>query len=94
MGSVELPTPPLVRHHDGPAPEVLASRPYPWEFGATHQLTVRVAGARITALVDGVQLFDLDDTALSCGGVALLVEQGRTATQSVSITPNPSEDSA
>ncbi len=84
----------VVRHLDGPAPEVLAARAYPWEFGTTHQLTLRVAGSRITALVDGTALFDLDDTALACGGVALLVEQGRTATQTVRITPIPSEDSA
>ncbi|MEV4539500.1 ADP-ribosylglycohydrolase family protein [Asanoa sp. NPDC049518] len=84
----------LVRHVDGPVPKVLATRAYPWEFGVTHQLALRVAGSRITASVDGVELFDLDDTALSCGGVALLVEQGRTATQAVQITPIPSEDSA
>jgi ADP-ribosylglycohydrolase len=84
----------LVRHLDGPAPVVLAGRAYPWEFGETHQLALRVAGSRITALVDGEELFDLDDTALTCGGVALLVEQGRTATQAVQITPIPSEDSA
>ncbi|GAA1861791.1 ADP-ribosylglycohydrolase family protein [Asanoa iriomotensis] len=77
----------LVRHLDGPEPTVLAATPYTWEFGETHRLTLRVAGSRITATLDGAELFDLDDTALSCGGVALLVEQGRTATQAVSIQP-------
>ncbi|MEV0715538.1 hypothetical protein [Asanoa sp. NPDC050611] len=84
----------LVRHLDGPAPLVLASRAYPWEFGDTHQLRLRVTGSRITAQVDGEPLFDLEDTALSCGGVALLIEQGRTATQAVQIQPIPSEDDA
>lgn len=73
----------LVRHD-----RVLASRPYAWELGCTYTLALRVAGHRLTALVDGDELFDVHDDALDHGGIALLVTEGRTATNAVRIT-NP-----
>lgn len=79
----------LVRHDT-----VLAGRDFRWEYGITHRLALRAAGTRLTASVDGEVLFDLDDAAFSCGGVALLVTQGRTATQTVQITPIPVEESS
>jgi ADP-ribosylglycohydrolase len=78
----------LVRHDT-----VLASRDFPWEYGTTYRLAIRAAGTRLTASVDGEVFFDLDDDAFTCGGVALLVTQGRTATQTVQITPLPVEES-
>jgi hypothetical protein len=78
----------LVRHD-----AVLASRDFPWEYGTTYRLAIRAAGTRLTASVDGEVFFDLDDDAFTCGGVALLVTQGRTATQTVQITPLPVEES-
>ncbi|GAA3209836.1 ADP-ribosylglycohydrolase family protein [Dactylosporangium siamense] len=66
---------------------VLAARDFPWEYGTTYRLSVRVTGTRITAAVDGDTLFGLHDDTLTCGGVALLVTQGRSATHSVHITP-------
>ncbi|SCE65801.1 ADP-ribosylglycohydrolase [Micromonospora coriariae] len=79
----------LVRHDT-----VLASRDFPWEYGATYRLAIRAAGTRLTASVDDEVLFDLDDDELTCGGVALLVTQGRTATQSVRITPISVEETS
>ncbi|WP_433205580.1 ADP-ribosylglycohydrolase family protein [Dactylosporangium sp. CS-047395] len=68
---------------------VLAETPFPWSYGTTYQLTLTVAGDRIRAGVDGTTLFDLTDGSLPAGGVALLVIEGRTATQKVEIAPTP-----
>lgn len=70
---------------------VLASRPYTWEFGRTYTLALRAAGTHLRASLDGEVLFDIEDAALDCGGVALLVTEGRTATQTVRVTPVTSE---
>ncbi|HEY2669385.1 MAG TPA: ADP-ribosylglycohydrolase family protein [Rugosimonospora sp.] len=76
---------------------VLAACPFVWTFGRTYQLTLDMDGDHIRALIDGATLFDLRDGAYDCGGVALRVTEGRTATQHVRITPitghTPSEDS-
>lgn len=77
----------LVRELDGTT--VLAEAPLPWDFGAAHELTLTVRGARIRASIDGVPAFDHtdDNDSLDCGGVALLCAEGRTATQRVRIAP-------
>ncbi|HEX6499050.1 MAG TPA: ADP-ribosylglycohydrolase family protein [Micromonosporaceae bacterium] len=66
---------------------VLARRPYRWEFGRTYTLALRAVGTHLRASLDGEVLFDIEDAALDCGGVALLVTEGRTATQTVRVTP-------
>jgi len=77
----------LVLHHT-----VLASRAFDWEYGHTYQLALTVDGDRLVAAVDGENVFDLTDPTLDCGGVALVVTEGRTATQQVSITPISREE--
>lgn len=77
----------LVRHHT-----VLASRAFDWEYGHTYQLALTVDGDRLVATVDGEALFDLTDPTYDCGGVALVVTEGRTATQEVRITPISREE--
>ncbi|MEV0800311.1 ADP-ribosylglycohydrolase family protein [Kribbella sp. NPDC050281] len=77
----------LVRHH-----AVLASRAFDWEYGHTYQLALTVDGDRLVAAVDGEALFDLTDPTYDCGGVALVVTEGRTATQEVRITPISREE--
>ncbi|MFG1622510.1 ADP-ribosylglycohydrolase family protein [Kribbella sp. NPDC049227] len=77
----------LVRHHT-----VLASRAFDWEYGHTYRLALTVDGDRLVAAVDGEALFDLTDPAYDCGGVALVVTEGRTATQEVRITPISREE--
>lgn len=79
----------LVRHHS-----VLAGRTFDWEFGTTYQLSLTVEGDRLVASVDGEILFDLTDPELDCGGVALVVTEGRTATQQVRITPISREEAS
>jgi len=77
----------LVQHHT-----VLASRSFDWEYGRTYHLALTVDGDRLVAAVDGETLFDLNDPTLDCGGVALVVTEGRTATQQVRITPISREE--
>jgi hypothetical protein len=67
---------------------VLAELPLHWDFGRTYQLTLTVVGHRLIGTVDDVRLEALDDeAALDCGGVALLIEEGRTATNVVRVRP-------
>ncbi|GIH14040.1 ADP-ribosylglycohydrolase family protein [Rugosimonospora africana] len=71
---------------------VLAECPYPWTFGTTYRLGITCSGDRIRAAVDGTDLFDVRDSTFGCGGVALRVTEGRTATQRVRITPVSSSE--
>ena len=57
------------------------------EFGTTYTLTLSVSGDQLSASVDGKVMLEASDADLSCGALALLVEEGRTATQSVVVTP-------
>ena len=65
---------------------VLAQAPFDWEFGETYALSLSVEGAKIVAQAGDVALTSTD-AVLSCGGIALLIEEGRTATENVSIRP-------
>jgi len=81
------PTARLVKALDGNT--VLAEVDLAWEFGETHELCLEVMGTHLRAWVDAQQLFELDDTdrPLTGGGVALVCEEGRTATQVVRVQP-------
>ena len=81
------PTARLVKALDGNT--VLAEVDFAWEFGETHELCLEVMGTHLRAWVDAQQLFELDDTdrPLTGGGVALVCEEGRTATQVVRVQP-------
>ena len=69
-------------------PEVLAEADLPWEFGATHELSLEVAGGTLRAWVDGEALFTVTDAQPFTGGaVALVCEEGRTATHVVRVQP-------
>lgn len=70
---------------------VLAQEEFPWEFGDTYQLRLAVVGDRIRAAVNGTTLAAIDG-GLSCGGIALMVEEGRTATNVVRVGPAFSAD--
>jgi ADP-ribosylglycohydrolase len=77
----------LVKALDGNT--VLAEVDFAWQFGETHELSLEVVGTRLRAWVDAQQLFELDDIdrPLIGGGVALVCEEGRTATQVVRVQP-------
>ena len=74
----------LVRELDGAT--VLAEYDCELELYRTYELELVVRGARITAAIDGAQVLAAEDDALPCGGIALVVCEGRTGTQKVSVT--------
>jgi hypothetical protein len=67
--------------------QVLAARPFPWQYGHTHRLMVECHGDRIRAGIDGAVLFDVHDPTYDCGGIALSVTEGRTATHTITVNP-------
>jgi len=77
----------LVKALDGNT--VLAEADFAWQFGETHDLSLEVVGTHLRAWVDGQQLFEVSDSdrPLTSGGVALVCEEGRTATGAVSVRP-------
>lgn len=75
----------LVRVMDGET--VLAEAEFPLELGTTYSLCLSVEGDRIRGEVDGKSLFDVEDGALSHGGIAFVVEEGRIASESISVSP-------
>jgi hypothetical protein len=77
----------LVKALDGE--RVLAEVELDWRFGQTHDLALAVDGPRLRAWVDGEELFALvdDERPLETGGVALVCQEGRTATQVVRVGP-------
>ncbi len=77
----------LIKALDGDT--VLAEVDYTWRFGTSHNLRLAANGNRLTASVNGQQIFDVTDGSrpLSGGGVALVCEEGRTATNVVSVRP-------
>ncbi len=75
----------LVRELDGTT--VLAETDAPLELYATYRFELSVAGESIVGrLNDGIALTATDD-GLGEGGIALLVEDGRSATEEVTIGP-------
>jgi len=77
----------LVKALDGNT--VLAEADCAWEFGETYDLSLEVVGACLRAWIDGQQLFEVDDAdrPLTGGAVALICEEGRTATETVTVRP-------
>ena len=75
----------LVRELDGTT--VLAEVPFDLEFYRTHEMELSVVGTQLTGSVDGKVLIEANDGALAEGGIALVVDEGRTATQTVKVSP-------
>lgn len=77
----------LVKAVDGDS--VLAEQVFPWQFGETHKLTLQVVGQRLRAFVNDILVFAVDDNErpLTGGGIALVIEDGRLATEAVSVRP-------
>jgi ADP-ribosylglycohydrolase len=76
----------LVKVLDGEA--VLDEMPFRWEFGTTYTLRLTVSGDQIRAAVDDTVLTATDrGERLTSGGIALAVEEGRTATTVVRVHP-------
>jgi len=75
----------LVRELDGTT--VLAEADAPLELYATYRFELTVCGDTIAGRVnDGIELA-ANDGSLAEGGIALVIEGGRTATQEVTVRP-------
>ena len=66
---------------------VLSEIDFEFEFGTTYEMSVEVEGSKIRGAVNGDFLLSCEDSRLAQGGIALLIEEGRTATQRVAIEP-------
>jgi ADP-ribosylglycohydrolase len=77
----------LVKRLDGEI--ILAAQEFPWEFGQSYDLQLRVMGNRISASVDETALLEIEDESrpLTGGGIALVCEEGRIGTDAVSVQP-------
>jgi ADP-ribosylglycohydrolase len=77
----------LVKALDGET--LLAEKALGCRFGESHHLQLRAAGASITALVDGQEIFSVvdGDRPLAGGAIALVCEEGRAATDEVRVQP-------
>ena len=62
---------------------------FAWEFGKTYQLSLEVKGGHLSGSVDGSLALSADDQdhPYLGGGIALVCEEGRTATQVVTVRP-------
>lgn len=76
----------LVKNLDGE--ELLGQSAFPWELGSTYELRLSAEGDRLRASVGDRLLFDVRDSGrlISGGGVALVCEEGRTATRKVEVS--------
>jgi ADP-ribosylglycohydrolase len=76
----------LVRELDGT--HVLAEKPYAWQLYATYALKLVVKGQKLVGVVNGETLFEVEDDSLLTGGaVALLIEVGRLGCDDVEVGP-------
>ena len=66
---------------------VLANAEFEWAFGDTIELGLTVNGDRITGSLNGKMILEATDSELTCGGIALVSEEGRTATNAVRVKP-------
>ena len=74
----------LVRELEGTT--VLAETDFDWQLGGKLNFSLQVEGDHIVGTVDGTTL-EATDSLLTSGGVALLIDEGRTATQQVRVSP-------
>jgi ADP-ribosylglycohydrolase len=77
----------LIKALDGT--QILAESDFSWAFGEMHKLSLEVIGDALRAWVDDSLVFEARDTdrPLKNGAVALICEEGRTATQVVTVQP-------
>jgi hypothetical protein len=67
--------------------EVLAEVDFSWEPNREYRLEIAAKGRHLSASVDGVVMFDVEDDALPRGAIALVNTEGRTGFSDVVIEP-------
>jgi hypothetical protein len=77
----------LVKALDGIT--VLGEATFPWDFDETYVLSLEVVGPHVRAWLNEELKFEVEDAdfPLLSGAVALVCEEGRTATQAVRVQP-------
>lgn len=77
----------LIKALDGDT--ILAEIDYPWQLGQSYDLQLQANGNRLTGSINGEVVCDVTDNErpLTGGGVALVCEEGRTATNEVAVAP-------
>ena len=67
---------------------VLAEVPFDWSFGQTLQMELEANDQILTAYIGGEEVLSVadHDDPFQDGGIALLIEEGRTATQKILVT--------
>jgi hypothetical protein len=77
----------LVKALDGTT--VLVEADFDWQFGETRTLRLEVTGTHLQAWIDDKKIFEINDDnrPLTGGAIALICEQGRTATRTVRVCP-------
>ena len=66
---------------------ILAEQQFEWTLGDTIQLSLEVHGNQLTGKVNGTTRIEATSNTLLEGSIALLIEEGRTATHAVRIQP-------
>ena len=66
---------------------VLAEVAMEWGYDTAYRLRLQVEGTRLRGWIDGELLLEVRDGLLAHGGVALLCEEGRLATDAVEVQP-------
>jgi ADP-ribosylglycohydrolase len=77
----------LVKSREGVA--VLAETGFPWQFGKLYEMVLSVEGARLSASVDGEELFEVhdEDATLAGGGAGILCREGCVGVDAVTVRP-------
>ena len=66
---------------------LLASQPFPWAFGESYEMSLAAAGDKLIGSINGEAVLTATDAELACGGIALAIEEGSTATNRVCVEP-------
>ena len=85
----------LLLHRDGEAriikmtgqENILSRAPFNWQYGETYEFTLAVSGNELTASINGETVTKATDDELTCGGMALVIEEGCSASSQVSVKP-------
>ena len=77
----------LMKHWDSIS--VLATAPIEFKLNHAYPLRLEVTGGHVRGYVDGVRLFDLEDSdpRLACGGIAIMSEEGCIAANDIVVEP-------
>ncbi len=85
----------LLLHRDGEAriikmtgqENILSRAPFDWQYGETYELTLAVSGNELTASINGETVTKATEDELTCGGMALVIEEGCSASSEISVKP-------